>query len=75
MRWAWLILGVLALAVGVVWTLQGLSILGGSVMSGNPTWAIIGPIVALVGLGLLAFGAGVGRRRADATRPANEDKR
>lgn len=64
MRWAWLILGVLALAVGVVWTLQGLNILGGSFMSGNPTWAIVGPIVALVGLGLLAFGAGVGRRRA-----------
>lgn len=64
MRWAWLILGALALAVGAVWTLQGLNILGGSSMSGNPMWAIIGPIVAIVGLALLAFGAGVGRRRA-----------
>ncbi|HEX5441515.1 MAG TPA: hypothetical protein VFW76_11575 [Ktedonobacterales bacterium] len=64
MRWAWLILGALALAVGVVWTLQGLNVIGGSVMSGNPTWAIIGPIVAIVGLALLAVGAGVGRRRA-----------
>ncbi|HET9980278.1 MAG TPA: hypothetical protein VFQ32_07535 [Ktedonobacterales bacterium] len=68
MRWAWLVLGVLALAVGVVWTLQGLNILGGSFMSGNPTWAIIGPIVALVGLALVAVGAGVGRRRAPTTR-------
>lgn len=64
MRWAWLILGALALAVGVVWTLQGLNILGGSFMSGNLMWAIIGPIVAIVGLALLAIGAGVGRRRA-----------
>ncbi len=64
MRWAWLILGALALAVGVVWTLQGLNILSGSFMSGNPMWAIIGPIVAIVGLALLAIGAGVGRRRA-----------
>ena len=64
MRWAWLILGVLAVAVGVVWTLQGLNILGGSVMSGSTMWAIIGPIVAIAGLALVAFGAGVGRRRA-----------
>ena len=64
MRWAWLILGALALAVGVVWTLQGLNILGGSFMSGNTMWAIIGPIVVIVGLALLAIGAGVGRRRA-----------
>jgi hypothetical protein len=64
MRWGWLILGVLAIAVGAVWTLQGLNILGGSSMSGNPMWAIIGPIVAIIGLILLGFGVGVGRRRA-----------
>ena len=64
MRWGWLILGVLAVAVGAVWTLQGLNILGGSVMSGNPMWAIIGPIVAVVGLVLVGIGAGIGRRRA-----------
>jgi hypothetical protein len=27
-------------------------------------WAIIGPIVAVVGLVLVAIGAGIGRRRA-----------
>lgn len=64
MRWGWLILGVVAIAVGVVWTLQGLNILGGSSMSGNPLWAVIGPIVGIVGLALLGIGAGVGRRRA-----------
>lgn len=64
MRWGWLILGVIAVAVGAVWTLQGLNILGGSGMSGNPMWAIIGPIVAVVGLVLVGIGAGIGRRRA-----------
>jgi hypothetical protein len=41
--------GVLILA-GIVWTLQGLDVLGGSGMSGNSFWAVAGPIVALVGV-------------------------
>jgi hypothetical protein len=60
MRWTWLILGVLAVLIGAVWTLQGLNILQGSGMSGNRTFVVIGPIVAIVGLILIAFGA---RRR------------
>ncbi|HKT37675.1 MAG TPA: hypothetical protein VJR48_04840 [Ktedonobacterales bacterium] len=64
MRWVWLILGVLAVLVGVVWTLQGLNVLKGSGMSGQPMWAIIGPILAIIGLALVGFGAGIGRRRA-----------
>ena len=64
MRWVWLILGVLAVLVGIVWTLQGLNVLKGSGMSGNTLWAIIGPILAIVGLALVGFGAGIGRRRA-----------
>jgi len=58
MRVVWIILGVLAVAAGVLWTLQGLDLLGQSGgMNGNTTWAIIGPIVAVVGLLLLLFGA------------------
>ncbi|HEY7339998.1 MAG TPA: hypothetical protein VH591_03890 [Ktedonobacterales bacterium] len=64
MRWVWLILGVLAVLVGVVWTLQGLNVLTGSGMSGQTMWAIIGPILAIIGLALVGFGAGIGRRRA-----------
>jgi len=64
MRWVWLILGVLAVLVGVVWTLQVLNVLKGSGMSGQPMWAIIGPILAIIGLALVGFGAGIGRRRA-----------
>jgi hypothetical protein len=58
MRFVWIILGVVAVALGVLWTLQGLDLLGQSGgMNGDTTWAIVGPIVAVVGLLLLLFGA------------------
>jgi hypothetical protein len=53
-------IGVLAVLAGVLWTLQGLNLVGGSPMSGNTTWAIVGPIVAVVGMLVFLFGA---RRR------------
>jgi hypothetical protein len=61
MRWVWLVLGVLAILVGSVWTLQGLNILGGSAMSGHGLFAVIGLIVGVIGVFLVVFGA---RRRA-----------
>ena len=48
-----LVLGGLLVAVGALWTLQGLDVLGGSVMSGVTLWAVVGPIVALVGILLI----------------------
>jgi hypothetical protein len=57
MRVVWLVIGVLAVLVGVVWTLQGLNILGGSAMSGKIIFSVIGVIVALVGLALIGFNA------------------
>lgn len=58
MRFVWIVLGVVAFALGVLWTLQGLDLLGQSGgMNGDSTWAIVGPIVAVVGLLLLLFGA------------------
>jgi hypothetical protein len=60
MRW-WLVgVGVLLVLMGGVWTLQGLGLVGGSVMSGDRTWAVIGPVVAVAGLVAIGFGA---RRR------------
>ncbi|GIH10513.1 hypothetical protein Rhe02_85800 [Rhizocola hellebori] len=57
MRWVWLILGILLVASGVLWTLQGLDLLGQSGgMNGEKIWAIIGPITAIIGLLLLARG-------------------
>ena len=54
-----LTIGVLLVLVGIVWTLQGLDILGGSGMSGVAIWAVIGPFMVLIGV-LIALGA---RRR------------
>ena len=62
MRWLVVVIGVVLIAVGVVWALQGFNILGGSVMSGRTMFAVIGPIVAVVGLALVGYGAL--RRRA-----------
>ncbi len=62
MRWVWLIIGGLAVVIGIVWTLQGLNVLGGSVMSGRPIFAVIGLIVSIVGLVLL--GVGIRQSRA-----------
>ena len=45
--------GVLLMVVGVVWTLQGIDVLGGSFMSGSRLWTINGLIALCVGLGLV----------------------
>lgn len=59
--WLPLALGLLAVIIGAVWTLQGLGYVGGSAMTGNRLWAVIGPIVLV--LGLLSLGLGLRRRR------------
>jgi hypothetical protein len=46
-------LGALLILVGLIWTLQGLDVLGGSAMSGVTLWAIVGPIVAILGAWLV----------------------
>lgn len=62
MRWVWLIIGILVFLMGGLWTLQGLDVVGGSPMSGVTLWAIVGPIVAVIGLVV----AGVGLRKPKA---------
>ena len=47
------ILGVIALLIGGVWLLQGINVLLGSFMSGQPKWAVIGGVLIAVGLTLL----------------------
>ncbi|WP_127126458.1 hypothetical protein [Georgenia sp. SYP-B2076] len=53
--------GVVVFAVGLVWTLQGLGYLAGSAMTGVTTWAVVGPVVAVVGVVLIV--RGLRRRR------------
>ena len=43
----------LLIAIGGVWTLQGLGYLKGSSMTGQSFWAIVGPVVAGLGVALL----------------------
>lgn len=63
--WPFIAGGAILAAVGIVWTLQGIGVLGGSAMSGSAIWAIIGPIVAVAGVALIIVGV-LRRRRSDA---------
>jgi xanthine/uracil permease len=61
--WPYLVPGVILALLGIVWTLQGLNVLGGSAMSGSPLWATIGPIVLAVGVVLIVIAIVIARRR------------
>ena len=60
--WLLVVLGVVVAAVGTVWALQGLNVIGGSAMSGVTLWAVIGPIVFVVGVIVLVAGIRVAGR-------------
>jgi hypothetical protein len=57
--------GAVITIVGAVWALQGFDVIGGSFMSGNHTYVIVGPLVALVGLAVALYGL---RRRGSVSR-------
>ena len=49
------VFAVLVFLAGGVWLLQGINVLPGSYMSGNPQWVINGGITMLVGAGIFWF--------------------
>lgn len=49
------IFAVLLVVSGGIWVLQGINILPGSSMSGDPQWVINGTICILIGGGLFWF--------------------
>lgn len=55
-----LVLGGVLVLVGLLWTGQGLGWIGGSPMTGVTLWAVVGPVVALLGL-FVALRVGRGR--------------
>jgi hypothetical protein len=61
--WFRLTLGLLAVVLGAVWTLQGLGYVEDSVLTGDRIWAVIGPILVLIGLVTLWYGLRARRRR------------
>jgi hypothetical protein len=48
--------GVVLVIFGALFGLQGLGVIGGSTMSGKTVWALLGPLIALVGVGLMLAG-------------------
>jgi hypothetical protein len=54
MRIALNVAGVLCLLTGGVWILQGINVLPGSFMTGQPKWAVYGGLMTVVGIVLLA---------------------
>ncbi|CAN5178609.1 hypothetical protein BH18ACT9_BH18ACT9_04660 [soil metagenome] len=59
-----ILLGGLMVVVGGVWTFQGLGYLRGSAMTGVETWAVIGPLVAGLGVALVYVGLRGGSSRS-----------
>ena len=49
------IVGAILVLIGAVWTLQGLNLLGGSFMTGQTQWLVIGAVCAIVGVALLGW--------------------
>lgn len=54
MRGALLVIGILMVAGGVLFTLQGFGAVQGSPMSNTTTWSVLGPVIAIAGV-VLAF--------------------
>ncbi len=57
MRPVFLVLGVIALLIGIVWTLQGANVLLGSFMSGSPLWLGAGLVLLVLGAAVAVLGA------------------
>jgi hypothetical protein len=57
--------GAVATVIGVIFALQGFSVMGGSAMSGSSVWAVLGPVIAVAGV--IACAVGLRRARRHAT--------
>ncbi|MER9233830.1 hypothetical protein NKI56_17310 [Mesorhizobium sp. M0622] len=49
------LLALIVLAIGVLWSLQGIGLVGGSFMTGQSQWLYTGVVMVLVGLAGLAW--------------------
>ena len=60
MRWIIYFAALLLFLPGITFFLQGINVLPGSFMTGNPQWAVIGGVMMAMALGLVLW---AGRRR------------
>ncbi|NOH04356.1 MAG: hypothetical protein HND47_21470 [Chloroflexi bacterium] len=49
------VVAVMLVLTGLVWILQGVNILPGSYMTGDPQWAVNGVITAVIGIALFWY--------------------
>jgi hypothetical protein len=63
MRWALFGVGILMILMGTVWMLQGVNILPGSPMTGDPFWARVGSGLMIAGLVVCGLGYRLGSKR------------
>lgn len=61
MRSGLIVAGLVLVAIGCVFTVQGLGYLAGSPMTGVTLWAVVGPILAVVGMVLIVGAVRAGR--------------
>ncbi len=55
------IAGILLILTGLVWFFQGINLLPGSFMTGQPKWAVYGALTFLIGAGILLNARRFGR--------------
>lgn len=53
MKTSLVIPAVLLIVMGLIWFLQGINVLPGSFMTGDPKWAVIGGACVVIGIGLI----------------------
>jgi hypothetical protein len=61
------LIGVILVLLGILWTLQGSGVLGGSSMSGVRGWLVAGVIALIVGIALLWWTVTAARRNGPGT--------
>jgi hypothetical protein len=52
----WVVGGGVLVVLGVLFTLQGTNVIGGSAMSGTTFWAVAGPVIVVIGLVVASVG-------------------
>jgi hypothetical protein len=49
------VVGILLILAGGVWFLQGINVIGGSMMTGQSQWSVYGSITFVIGVVLLLY--------------------
>ena len=53
MKGSYFVVGLVMIVIGLIWFFQGINVLPGSFMTGDPKWAWIGGICAVGGIAMV----------------------